>query len=193
MNSIPAQRERAATVEFGYTPWGMDVVRLAEPVTVTVANKLLPRARSIARNGGVLLTIEGRLVRSTVHRGSEASVSHLEFAWMTSELADALRQPLCADRVSDDQLHAVLVRAGLCPAPTIANVDCSCAVRTPMCVHVLATIYALAQQIDNAPQLALDIQSVDLASSDTPGDIVVTTWVPLREIAVDTFYDLPPV
>lgn len=192
MKPAGAEGDRAATVEFGYTTWGMDVVRLAEPVTATVANKLLPRARSIARNGGVVLTIDGRLVRATVHRGSDASVTHIEFDPATAHLADTVRQLARTSPEPDERLHAALIGAGHNPAPTIANVDCSCPARTSMCVHVFATIYSLATRVDNSPQLALDIQDAGLSASHTPDEIGVTSWTPLHRIDVNTFYDLPP-
>ena len=59
----------SVTAEFGYTPWGRDFLRIAEPTDVTKPEPLLPRARSLARNAMTDVRVEGRLIRGTVVRG----------------------------------------------------------------------------------------------------------------------------
>ena len=62
-----------ATNPFGFTTWGADLVRIAEPISASTPNTHAPRARMIARNGGVGLEIDGRQVTARIHRGGEAS------------------------------------------------------------------------------------------------------------------------
>ena len=79
MTSTPA--------EFGFTRWGAEIVRLAEPISARGPNASAPRARSVARNGGVTLTVDGRSVSGLVQRGGEASMAHLEFDAMSPATA----------------------------------------------------------------------------------------------------------
>ncbi|MEV5651714.1 hypothetical protein AB0L57_25975 [Nocardia sp. NPDC052254] len=145
--------------EFGYTPWGMGWVRLAEPLSASRPEPLLPRARSIARNDGVQLEIEGTSVCARIHRGGQASVTHLEIAALPSTQVRAIAERIPAHTVDlTDGVHAELSAAGLLPRPRLADSDCSCSARTPRCLHLLATCYALARQVDENPWLTLDLQ-----------------------------------
>ncbi|WP_448221249.1 hypothetical protein [Gordonia iterans] len=76
--------------EFGYTPWGRDFLRLAEPLRVTRPEPLLPRARTLARTAITDVQIDGRAIRGTVVRGGQASVATLEFRPMRRETAQAV-------------------------------------------------------------------------------------------------------
>lgn len=145
--------------EFGYTAWGMDWVRLAQPLRQTRPEPLLPRARSIARNGGVTIAIEDRIVRATIHRGGQASVTYIEVAPLTRTAADSIAALLPdATGILSDELHQAISAAGTSPAPVIASTDCSCPARSAHCVHVLAVYYAMARQVDDQPRIALEIQ-----------------------------------
>lgn len=152
--------------EFGYTAWGMDWVRLAEPITQTRPDPLLPRARSIARNGGVQLAIDGRIIRAAIHRGAQASVTHLEVSPMPRPAILAVSHYLPPRQaVPTDEIHRAITKAGYPPAPTLTGVDCSCAARTSRCLHVLACYYAMAQRVDEDPRIALQIQDFSRAAS----------------------------
>ena len=187
-----------STAAFGFTAWGSDVVRIAEPLTATTPNTLAPRARRMAGNGGVTLEHTGRQVTAHIHRGAEASVAHLEFAPMRGETVAALREILGSRSEPDDEAHAALRGRGLRPAPELVAADCSCRARTTMCVHVLASLYALAEKIDHEPMTALVIQSFGSADHGTDGAPTPTgpppRWTPLAGLDVRDFFSVrrPP-
>ncbi|NNH71136.1 hypothetical protein HLB23_14885 [Nocardia uniformis] len=179
--------------EFGYTIWGMDWVRLAEPISLTKPEPLLPRARSIARNGGVETEIENTMVRATIHRGSEASVTYLEFAPLPSADIRTIAGLVPAGALSlADELHGAILGAGVTLAPTLASVDCSCRARTERCVHMLATCYTLARQVDENPWLALDLRGYRTGgSAEDPVEVPVSRWTPLDTLDPAAYFDLP--
>ena len=137
-----------ATNPFGFTTWGADLVRIAEPISASTPNTHAPRARMLARNGGVTLQFDGGRVTALVHSGASASVAHLEFAPMAPAVASALREELGSRTEPDDAVHAALIARGLRPAPVLDAADCSCTARSTMCVHVLAAAYALATLVE---------------------------------------------
>ncbi|MEC3953919.1 hypothetical protein VMT65_12860 [Nocardia sp. CDC153] len=168
--------------EFGYTAWGKDWLRLAEPLTLTKPEPLLPRARSIARNNGVRVEIEGTVVRSHIHRGSEASVTHLELTPFPRATIDAIAAVIPSDTLtlSDDQ-HAAVLAAGITVTPILAATDCSCRARNARCLHMLATCYAVVRLIDETPWLALDLQGYRLNPPEADEDVPTSIphWTPL--------------
>lgn len=171
--------------EFGYTAWGMDWVRLAEPLRQTKPDPLLPRARSIARNDGVQASIDGRTVRATIHRGGQASVIHVEVAPMPRSSITAVAEVLTADAtpLTDDMYRAVR-EAGVVPAPVLAGTDCSCSARSERCLHLLAVYYDMARRVDEDPRTALQIQDYFRALSE---DKAVPTlehqrWIPINAL-----------
>ncbi|MFE3193230.1 hypothetical protein ACFXHA_29795 [Nocardia sp. NPDC059240] len=177
--------------EFGYTTWGKDWVRLAEPLRLTKPEPLLPRARSIARNNGVRTELEGTIVRAHIHRGTEASITHLELTPLPRTTIEALARIVPGDTlVLGDDLHAAVLAAGLSVAPILAATDCSCRARSPRCLHVLATCYAVVRLIDENPWLALDLQGY----RNTPPDMDDTTptsiprWTPLEVLDAATYF-----
>ncbi|MBF6175096.1 SWIM zinc finger family protein [Nocardia blacklockiae] len=176
--------------DFGYTAWGRDWVRLAEPLTVTRPEPLLPRARRIARNDSVRLEIEGRTVRAAIHRGAQASVTHLELAPLPAAVRTAIAAHLPPDAGElADTVHADLRAAGIPVAPRILNSDCSCSARNPRCLHLLATCYALALRIDENPWLALDLQGYRESSpTSTDPDTPPPRWTPLDTLDPATFF-----
>ncbi|MFI6998140.1 hypothetical protein [Nocardia sp. NPDC050175] len=176
--------------EFGYTKWGRDWVRLAEPLSQTRPEPLLPRARSIARNHGVKATIEGRVVRATIHRGSEASVIHLEVTPMPRAAITAIGEILPDTTVLTDDMHRAVVAAELSIAPVLAGTDCSCKARTARCLHVLAAFYDMASRVDENPRLALEVQGYfQAAQDDSPAPVEVPRWVPINTFAPATYFD----
>ena len=178
--------------EFGYTAWGRDWVRLAEPLSQTRPEPLLPRARRIARNGGVTLEIEGRMVRASIHRGMQASVTYLEIAALPAATSAAVSEQIATATVElADTVHERLRGAGISFAPRLHSTDCSCSARTPRCLHHLATCYALAAAVDENPWLALDLQGyrdAGCASADTESP--PPRWTPIDTLDPARFFDV---
>lgn len=178
--------------EFGYTAWGMDWVRLAEPLRQTRPDTLLPRARSIARNNGVQTTIEGHVIRATIHRGGQASVTHLEVAPLPRSATVAIAEIIPDTTVLTDDMHRALVTAGTSPAPVLAGTDCSCSARSARCVHVLAVYYDLARRVDEDPRLALDLQGYFRAAPQDPATPVeAPRWTPLNALDPADYFEAP--
>ncbi|NUP28945.1 MAG: hypothetical protein HOQ36_25115 [Nocardia sp.] len=182
--------------EFGYTRWGMDWVRLAEPLRQTRPEPLLPRARSIARNHGVQAVTEGRIVRAHIHRGGQASVTHLELAPLTRTTVTALTALIGADpTLLTDEMHTAARAAEIPVAPELAAIDCSCSARTLRCVHVLATFYDLARRVDEDPRLSLDLQGFGAPEPGAaPGDSgpapEAPRWIPLHTVDPAVFFEV---
>ncbi|CAM3697341.1 SWIM zinc finger family protein [Tsukamurella ocularis] len=182
-----------ATNPFGFTTWGADLVRIAEPISARTPNTHAPRARMLARNGGVTLTFDGGRVTALVHSGASASVAHLEFAAMAPAVAAALREELGSRTEPDDAIHAALVARGLRPAPVLDAADCSCTARSTMCVHVLAAAYALATLVDHEPVTALTIQTYGAApaADETDDARPAPRWTPLAALHARDYYAAP--
>ncbi|MEV6321857.1 hypothetical protein AB0M45_11750 [Nocardia sp. NPDC051787] len=179
--------------EFGYTAWGMDWVRLAEPLRQTRPDPLLPRARSIARNNGVQFTVEGRVVRATIHRGGQASLTHLEVAPLTRATITAIAAIVPDPSVLTDDMHRAIAAAGIPLAPVLAGTDCSCTARSARCVHVLAVHYAMARKVDENPRLALEIQGYFAAAPRDPGvSAPPARWTPLGALDPSRFFTTAP-
>ncbi len=176
--------------EFGYTGWGMDFLRLVEPVSTTKPEPLRPRARSIARNHGVTTTFDGREARATIHRGSEASVVTIEFEPMTRETTVAITTVLGADVGQPTEAHhRALAASGHAPSPTIAGSDCSCRARSARCLHLLALLYDVTAHVDDDPSLALSLQgygTVEVAGEAV--EVPAPRWTPLSEFDPRDFY-----
>ncbi|BCK54733.1 SWIM zinc finger family protein [Nocardia wallacei] len=175
--------------EFGYTAWGMDWVRLAEPLSQTRPEPLLPRARRIARNDGVELAIEGRTVRASIHRGSQASVTYLELAPLPAARIAAIAAQLPPDAAElADTVRETLRTAGVSVAPRLLNSDCSCSARKPRCLHLLAACYALARRVDENPWLALELQGYRDTVAPGDSDAPPPRWTPLETIDPATYF-----
>jgi hypothetical protein len=188
-----------ATAEFGYTRWGAEVVRLAEPLSVRSPEPQAPRARSIARNGGVDLVVDGRSVRGVVQRGGQASVAQLEFAPMTTAAASILRKALGAANEPGDETYRRVVESGAWSQAALDVADCSCRGRGDRCVHILAVLYATAAAIDREPALALRLRDFDVsldatgdAASDPPPDRRHPRWTTLTAFDVRNYWDAGP-
>lgn len=187
------------SAEFGFSRWGADVVRLAEPLSARVRNPLAPRARSLARNQGVELTVTGSAVVGLVSSGARASIARLEFAAMSNDSAGTIRALLGSATEPDDDVHQRARTAGSGAGPQIAAADCSCRARGDRCVHVLATLYALAAAIDHRPALALELQGFDrfLAARSEPGSgsgpqpQPIARWTPLAGLGIGDYWDPP--
>lgn len=176
--------------EFGYTAWGRDWVRLAEPLRQTRPDPMLPRARSIARNQGVSATVEGRVVRAHIHRGGQASVTHVEVAPLSRQTVDAIAAVIPDATILTDEAHRALADAGVHPAPVLAATDCSCPARNPRCVHLLAMLYDVARRVDEHPRLALELQGYfEAAHPDSDTAPEPPRWTPLHTLDPEHFFD----
>ncbi|MFF9506339.1 hypothetical protein ACF1BU_02890 [Streptomyces sp. NPDC014724] len=179
--------------DFGCTVWGKDWVRLAEPLSQTRPDPQLPRARRLARDGRVQVTLDGRTVHAVIQHGRTTSVANLEVAPMSQETVAGISQRLSgAQPALTEELYRAIVEAGHRPAPKLVGVDCSCSADTPRCVHVLAVHYEMARYIDDDPRVALDVQGFFRASSDTARAPTAVTasqrWIALNALnAADYF------
>ncbi|MGV9300095.1 hypothetical protein [Amycolatopsis sp. NPDC003676] len=150
--------------DFGFTAWGRDWVRLAQPLRQTRPNPALPRARKLARAGGVRITVDGRIVRGVVERGRTTSVTRIEVAPMSQEAVKGITSQLSGPRpVLTDEVHRMVTEAGHPPGPVLESVECSCSDDTGNCLHVLAVYYEMARRVDDDPRIALDIQEFSRA------------------------------
>ncbi|MEU6559195.1 SWIM zinc finger family protein [Nocardia nova] len=175
--------------EFGYTPWGMGWVRLAEPISASRPEPLLPRARSIARHDGVRLEIEGTSVCARIHRGGQASVTHLEIASLSAAQVTAIAERIPPHTMElTDTVHADLAAADLIPAPGLAHSDCSCPARKSRCLHLLAACYALARRVDENPWLTLDLQGYRSGGTAADPDAAPARWTPIDILDPATFF-----
>ncbi|MGW6426046.1 hypothetical protein ACWF82_25510 [Nocardia sp. NPDC055053] len=175
--------------EFGYTAWGKDWVRLAEPLRQTRPEPLLPRARSIARNDGVRTEIGGRTVRAHLHRGGQASIAHVEVAPLTRAAVTAIARVIPDPSVLTDEMHRALLDAGHSPAPTLVSTDCSCSARSARCLHVFAALYALARQVDENPRLALELQGYFDATEEAGGPVQEPRWTSINALDPTQFFE----
>lgn len=169
--------------DFGYTAWGRDWVRLAQPLRQTRPNPQLPRARKLARLGGVQVTVDGRTVRGVVQRGRTASEVRIEVAPMSRETVAAITGQLHGARpLLTDEIHRAITKGGHPPAPVLAGVDCSCSDGTGGCIHVLAVYYEMARRVDDDPRIALDLQ--DFFRAPSSGTRACTAALPQRWVAL---------
>lgn len=176
--------------EFGYTPWGTDFLRLAEPIAISKPEPLLPRARSIARNGGVSTAFDGREARATIHRGSEASVVSVEFAPVTRAVSTGVSALDAAPGRLTEEHHATLVAAGTAPAPTIAGADCSCRARSQRCLHLLALLYDITRHVDQDPWLALSLQGYGTGDIGADADSEPPAWTLISDLDPRRFFEV---
>jgi uncharacterized Zn finger protein len=178
--------------EFGATPWGRVWLRTVESTAMAAPNPLLPKARSLARNHAVAVTVEtNRLVADvTVYRvqidlppwsddkqGEAARLTVKALAdnrgLAVGDLPDTLE--------ADFRHHGIGLAVGLDEQVAV----CDCRTRKRPCVHILATIYAFSLLVDERPALAIELRSstVDIAM---PGD---PDWIPLVDLDPGTFYE----
>ncbi|MEU6990520.1 hypothetical protein ABZ953_07640 [Streptomyces sp. NPDC046465] len=165
--------------DFGYTVWGRDWVRLAEPLRQTRPDPRLPRARRMARDEKVRVTLDGRTVRADVRHGRKPSTATIEVAPMSREAAAGISRHLSGggQPALTDELYREITAAGHPPAPTLITADCSCSgagaglilAEAPRCIHVLAVFYEMARRVDDDPRVALDIQGFFRAAPDGGG------------------------
>lgn len=195
-------------VEFGATPWGKAWLRTIESPTAT-PNRLLPKARSLARNAAVTILstapglIEANVVVKEVTHGVRIELPRWTGQALTD--ADALIGKSLADSPGvapgdlPDELATELSRhLGLAVPLDQQGAECTCSARQAHCVHVLATHYALIQRIDEHPMLAIDLRSPVREAGPEPrphpgiGTQGRTSpdWIALTDLTPKTFYSL---
>ncbi|WP_305091354.1 SWIM zinc finger family protein [Prescottella sp. R16] len=177
--------------EFGYTAWGRDWVRLAQPLNQSgPVRQLLPRARSLARNDLVQARVEGRVVHASIHRGGQASVTRLEVAPLPRAAIAAVAEIVPDTTVLTDDTHRAIAAAGITLAPVLADTDCSCSARTPRCLHLLAVLYEIARRVDENPRVALELQEFDAAvAHDARTPAAAARWAPIGAFDPATFFE----
>jgi uncharacterized Zn finger protein len=179
--------------EFGGTEWGRAWVRTIESSAATAPNPQLPTARSLARNSAVALTAaSGRVDADVQVSGRSHRVGIIVPPWSDEErdcvarlLARALTRPH-ADRTGDlpDTVVAELRSENIAVAAgELDTADCDCRARRRPCAHILATIYTLAQRIDERPMLAVELRSPEIAALPADPD-----WLDLDAVDAATFY-----
>lgn len=181
--------------DFGYTVWGRDWVRLAEPLSQTRPDPQLPRARGLARDGHVQVTIDGGTVHAVVRHGRNTLQADIEIAPMPKEASDEISRRLSGGQPAlTDDLYRALVDAGHPFAPKLVGVGCSCPAGTPRCVHVLAVFYDMARRIDDDPRTALDVRGFFRAPADTSNTTAASTaatpqrWIALNALDLGEYF-----
>ncbi|MFC7448842.1 hypothetical protein [Rhodococcus daqingensis] len=187
--------------EFGATAWGRAWLRTIESTAAAAPNTQLPQARSLARGGAVTFTdvSAGRIGAEVVARQNTYAVAIAVPRWDDATRARVRALLDAAGRVGGaasgdlpDAVVAELLSAGIAVAaqPAECGVSCTCTGRRSPCLHHLATVYALVQQIDEEPALAVRLRSDDshAGGSADPGAPGRQDWVPLSEVDPATFY-----
>ncbi|XVQ06632.1 SWIM zinc finger family protein [Spirillospora sp. CA-255316] len=183
--------------EFGAGPWGRAWLRILESPTAA-PDRRLPKARSLARNNAVTIVATGPgLIEA---ESTEGDISHrvrIELpCWAAQALADAtaLIEKAMADAPGSlapgdlpDELAPVLSRrVGLAVPLDEQAAYCTCSDRRIPCLHILATLYALTQRIDEHPRTAIDLRlpnptpALDRKSSPD--------WIALADLDPAVFY-----
>lgn len=181
--------------DFGCTSWGKDWVRFAEPLSQSRPDPQLPRARRMARDGKVQVTIDGRSVHAVVHHGRSTPAVSVEAAPMSQEAVTGISRRLSGVRPAlTDELYRALADDGHRPAPKLDGVDCSCSADTPRCIHVLAVYYEMALRIDDDPRIALEVQDFFRAPSDSTEEPTAATqqrWIALNSLKPADYFTAP--
>ncbi|MFY1587844.1 SWIM zinc finger family protein [Micromonospora sp. WMMD734] len=181
--------------EFGATPWGRSWVRTVASTAAAGPNALLPRARSLARNHAVTLSADGGRLEADVRVSGVGNRVRLVLPpWPaeTREQAERLIATALADNRGlapgdlpdsldgDFRRHGISVGVGLDELVS----ECDCRSRRRPCLHVLATIYALSQLVDERPALAVELRMSPAALAPPPDP----DWVPLADVDPASFY-----
>ncbi|GAB3364688.1 SWIM zinc finger family protein [Modestobacter lapidis] len=152
-------------------------------------NRLLPRARSLARNHAVTLTIRThRLDADVVDSGAVHRVRIDLPIWPEKTQTDAGRLIARARAVTrglgpgdlPDALDAEFRQHGIRVAVALdqQTAACDCRSRRRPCVHVLATVYALTQLIDERPVLTIELRSSRAEVAEPTG----AGWIALSDL-----------
>lgn len=188
--------------EFGVTAWGRAWLRTIESVAAGGPNPALPQARSLARNGAVVLAeiSAGRIQGAVLAKGREFPVTITVPTW-TAAQARTVRMTLEGAGAQDrrigsgelpDELAARLLDAGVAVASGTADctAECPCTGRRRPCVHHLAVIYCLVQRIDEEPALAVRLrdQRGGAAKSGGREQPAAARWLALETLDPGDFF-----
>ncbi|EIV94536.1 hypothetical protein [Frankia sp. QA3] len=181
--------------EFGATPWGRAWVRTIESTSTAGPNALLPRARTLARNTTTVVAAGTGHVEADVAVSGEVCRVRIDLpVWPDETQAEAAR--LVAKAMAEhrgmaagdlpDMLEADFRRHAISIAVRLEeqHSGCTCRARPRPCVHILATIYALAQLVDERPALAVELRSAT-AKVTVAAD---PDWVVLSDLDPAGFY-----
>lgn len=172
--------------DFGYTVWGRDWVRLAEPLSQTRPDPQLPRARRLARDGHVEVSIDGGTVRAVVRHGRHTLATDIEVAPMPREASAEISRRLSGGQPAlTEELYRAIVEAGHPPAPKVGGVACSCSADVPRCVHVLAVYYDMARRVDDDPRIALEVRGFFRVPAETAKASAASAAAPRQWIALN--------
>ena len=164
--------------DFGYTAWGRDWVRLAQPLRVTRPDPRLPRARALAKGGKVEVTIGAGKIRGTVEHGRTTREVSIEVAPLSGPALSLIGTQ--ARTVLTDEMYRECTELGHPPVPVLTHVECSCPDSSGRCLHVLAVFYDMAQRIDDDPRLALDVLAPSHGTHETAA--VPQRWTALAAL-----------
>lgn len=182
-------------VEFGATPWGRVWLRAVEPTAVSAPNPALPKGRSLARNSAVTLALEPGRVTGEVSAGKAAQHVRIDLALLSGrerEDTERLRDKALAEHRGlapgdlPDELEGGLRELGIDLAVPVNEQEatCDCRSRQRPCAHILATLYALVQRVDERPALALELR----LPGGTEPEPASPDWIPLTELDAAAFY-----
>lgn len=181
----------------GVTAWGRAWLRTVEK---TVPKPKLSTARSLARNNTVVFTSlsAGSIATKVTVKGAVSTVTIVVPLWDEKQLDSvtrALRRTGATLRSAPtgelpDSIVPALSSIGIEVAPDLPDwaATCDCSAKLAPCVHHLATIYALANKIDEEPALAITLRSEPRTTRAVAGTPTQRVWIPLQEINVSTFY-----
>ncbi|WP_433871228.1 hypothetical protein [Saccharopolyspora sp. CA-218241] len=172
---------------FGATAWGAAWVRTVETTAISRPDPALPRARSLARKGAVTgLTTEPGRVSAEVAGHRVAVGFPLWEPGADRLVAEADTTGLAAGDLPDELVDRLRPTHGIAPPPDQQHPTCSCRTRAPRCAHVLATLYALAQHVDERPLLAVELRLAHPPVAAPPPD-----RIPLADLDPADFYRSP--
>lgn len=181
--------------EFGATPWGRVWVRTLESTSTAGPNPLLPKARTLARNTTTVVAAGVGHVEAEITASGQVCRVRIGLpVWSDEAQAEAGR--LIAKAMAEhrglvtgdlpDTLEADLAHHAISIAVPLEaqHSDCTCRARRRPCVHILATIYALAQLVDERPALAVELRSTTTKATITADP----DWVALSDLDPTGFY-----
>lgn len=185
--------------EFGVTAWGRAWLRTVERV---VAKPIpgLSAARSLARNNAVVFTdiSAGNIAAKVTAKGAVSSVKIVVPLWNAKQFDSVTRALQRAGTTSQsvstgelpDSVVPALSSIGIGVAPDLSDcaATCDCTGKRVPCVHHLATIYALANKLDEEPALAMTLRSKPRKTRAAASTPALVGWILLREIDASTFY-----
>ncbi|GFZ82625.1 hypothetical protein [Nesterenkonia alkaliphila] len=181
------------TREFGSTAWGRAWLKQIEPVLITgPPDRDLPRARALARRAIDDLTIEANQITARLtDRGHEHTITLNIPTWNHREQTVVARTigQATPSRSGDlpDHLVTELTSAGVRVAPRIDDISATSHTDEASRRHVLAICYALVQNIDEEPVVAVRLRMPRVTAPHSGGS-ASDDMLALADIDPRTFY-----